>query len=83
MATAQKYPWISLKFKAAPSIVNVAPKGQEEMVTASAKQIDEAAKGFWGKIWQAGSGGNAMAQRWFLDAFAPLEEHQLRALSAD
>ena len=82
MATAQKYSWISQKFKAAPSIINVAPKGQEK-VTANAKQIDEALKGFWGKIRQAGNGGNAMAHRWSLDTFTPLAEYQLSTPSAD
>ena len=83
MATAQKYSWISQKFKAAPSIINVAPKGQEEKVTANVVLIDEAVKGFWGKIWQAGNGGNATAQKWFSDTFTPLEEFQLSALCAD
>ena len=45
--------------------------------------IDEAVKGFWGKIWQPGNGGNAPAQKWFLGTFTPLEEFQLGTLSAD
>ena len=83
MATATEHSQISQKFKAAPPIINLAPKGQKEKERANAKLIDDAAQGSRGKIRPAGKNGNAMAQRWPLDASTHLEEYHTSTLSED